>query len=123
MNIEDFREYCLSVKGATEGFPFDEHTLVFKVMEKMFAFASLRPKEGRFWADMKCKPEKAIELIEQYNGICFEPFSDKRHWITVYLEDDVPSHLIKELIDHSVEEVINKLPKKKQQEYRETFLP
>ena len=50
MNIEDYREYCLSVKGATECMPFDEHTLVFKVMDKMFTFATLRPKNGRFWA-------------------------------------------------------------------------
>lgn len=64
MNIEDYREYCLSVKGATECMPFDEHTLVFKVMDKMFTFATLRPKNGRFWADMKCNPDKSEELIE-----------------------------------------------------------
>ncbi len=60
MNIEEFREYCLTVKGATESFPFDEHILVFKVMDKMFTFASLRPKEGRFWANMKCNPENRL---------------------------------------------------------------
>ena len=59
MNIEDYREYCLSVKGATECMPFDKHTLVFKVMDKMFSFATLRPKNGRFWADMKCNPDKS----------------------------------------------------------------
>ena len=85
MNIEDYREYCLSVKGATECMPFDEHTLV---------------------------------LIEQYEDIFWGPFSDKKHWITVYLEGDVPDKLIKELISHSVEEVIKKLPKKKQEEYK-----
>lgn len=69
MNIEDYREYCLSVKGATECMPFDEHTLVFKVMDKMFTFATLRPKNGRFWADMKCNPDKSEELIEQYEDI------------------------------------------------------
>ena len=102
MNIEDYREYCLSVKGATECMPFDKHTLVFKVMDKMFSFATLRPKNGRFWADMKCNPDKSAELIEQYED----------------LEGDVPDKLIKELISHSVEEVIKKLPKKKQEEYR-----
>ena len=90
MNIEDYREYCLSVKGATECMPFDEHTLVFKVMDKMFTFATLRPKNGRFWADMKCNPDKSEELIEQYEDIFWGPFSDKKHWITVYLEGDVP---------------------------------
>ena len=95
MNIEDYREYCLSVKGATECMPFDEHTLVFKVMDKMFTFATLRPKNGRFWADMKCNPDKSEELIEQYEDIFWGPFSDKKHWITVYLEGDVPDKLIK----------------------------
>lgn len=117
MNIEELREYCLSIKGATESFPFDEHILVFKVMDKMFTFASLRPKEGRFWANMKCNPEKSAELIERYDGILFGYLSDKKYWITVYLEEDVPDDLIKELINHSVQEVIHKLPKKKQQEY------
>ena len=107
MNIEDYREYCLSVKGATECMPVDKHT-----------FATLRPKNGRFWADMKCNPDKSEELIEQYEDIFWGPFSDKKHWITVYLEGDVPDKLIKELISHSVEEVIKKLPKKKQEEYK-----
>lgn len=117
MNIEDFREYCLSVKGATESFPFDEYTLVFKVMNKMFAFAPLNPREGRFWANMKCAPDKSAELMEQYDGIRFGWYSDNKYWITVYIESDVPDKLIKELINHSVEEVIKKLPRKKQEEY------
>ena len=57
-------------------------------------------------------------FVEQYEDIFWGPFSDKKHWITVYLEGDVPDKLIKELISHSVEEVIKKLPKKKQEEYR-----
>lgn len=117
MNIEEYREYCLSVRGATESLPFDEYTLVYKVMDKMFTFAPLNPKEGKFWADMKCDPDKSAELMERYNGIQFGPYSDKKHWITVYLESDVPDELIKELIDHSIEQVIAKLSKKKQQEY------
>ena len=59
--------------------------------------------------------------MELYNGIAFGPFSDKKHWITIYQESDVPDSLIKELINHSIEEVIKKLPKKKQQEYRSTL--
>lgn len=121
MNIEEYRDYCLSVKGATECMPFGENILVFKVMDKMFTFATLRPKNGNFWADMKCAPDKAEELIEQYGDIFWGPFSDKKHWITVYLEGDVPDKLIKELISHSVEEVIKKLSKKKQEEYRTMF--
>ena len=121
MNIEEYRDYCLSVKGATECMPFGENILVFKIMDKMFTFATLRPKNGNFWADMKCAPDKAEELIEQYGDIFWGPFSDKKHWITVYLEGDVPDKLIKELISHSVEEVIKKLPKKKQEEYNAKY--
>lgn len=117
MNIEEFREYCLSIKGATECFPFDEHTLVFKVMGKMFIFAPLQPRDGRFWVNMKCATDKSAELMEQYEGIFFGPYSDKKYWITVYLESDVPDKLILYLINHSVEEVIKKLSKKKQEEY------
>ena len=118
MNIEEYREYCLSIKGATESFPLGENTLVYKIMDKMFTFAPLNPKDGQFWADTKCDSTKSTELMELYNGIAFGPFSDKKHWITIYLESDVPDSLIKELINHSIEEVIKKLPKKKQQEYR-----
>ena len=63
MNIEEYREYCLSIKGATESFPFGENTLVYKIMDKMFTFAPLNPKEGRFWADTKCDPTKSTELM------------------------------------------------------------
>ena len=114
MNIEELREYCLSVKGATECMPFDEDTLVFKVMGKMFTYTGLRPKNGEFWANMKCDPEKSTELMEKYNGIFFGHHSDKKYWISIYLESDLDDKLIKELIDHSVEEVIKKLPKKKE---------
>ena len=117
MNIEELREYCLSVKGATECMPFDEDTLVFKVMGKMFTYTGLRPKNGEFWANMKCDPETSTELMEKYNGIFFGHHSDKKYWISIYLESDLDDKLIKELIDHSVEEVIKKLPKKKQEEY------
>ena len=66
MNIEDYREYCLSVKGATECMPFDEHTLVFKVMDKMFTFATLRPKNGRFDRNIFFKSEQKVIYL------CFE---------------------------------------------------
>lgn len=118
MNIEEYREYCLSVKGAAECMPFDEFTLVYKVMGKMFSYAPLNPKDGNFWANMKCRPETSAELMERYEGIRFGPHSDKKYWITVMLESDVPADLIKELIRHSVAEVIGKLSRKKQKEYR-----
>ena len=114
MNIEELRDYCLSVKGATESFPFDETTLVFKIMGKMFAYIGLNPKDGQFKVDMKCDPEKSSELREKYEGIRHGTHTHGLLWNTVCLTSDVPDKLIKELIEHSVEEVIQKLPKKKQ---------
>lgn len=118
MDIEQFREYCLSVKGAEECMPFNDRILVYKVMGKMFTFASLQPKDGHIRANMKCDPEKSAELREQYTGISFGFYSDKKYWITIRLESDVPNTLIRELIRHSVAEVIRKLPKNKQAAYR-----
>lgn len=83
----------------------------------MFAYFSLQPKGGEFFVNMKCAPEKSADLMEHYNGIAFGYHSDKKYWISVYLQSDVPDKLIKELILHSVDEVIKKLPKKQQQFY------
>lgn len=117
MNIEEVREYCLSVKGATECFPFDESTLVFKVMDKMVAYMSIEPTEDGYRINLKCDPERAIELREKRQGIIPGFHSNKKYWNTVYLDSDVSDSLLKELILHSVDEVIKKLPRKKQEEY------
>lgn len=117
MNIEELREICLSVKGASECFPFDEYVLVFKVMDKMFAYIDLNAKAGQFCVNLKCDPEKAIELRENYNGVVPGYHANKKYWNTVYIESDVPDTVIKELIDHSVSEVVKKLPKIKQNQY------
>jgi len=117
MNVEEFREYCLSIKGCTESTPFlDRSILVFKVMNKMFVYIPLEPKDGVFKADMKCNPDKSVELREKYNGITKTDFKTLL-WNLVTLDSDVPDELIKELINHSVEEVIKKLPKSKREEY------
>ena len=117
MNIEEFREYCLSIKGSTESLPFLKHNvLVFKVMGKMFAYIPLEPKDGVFRADLKCHPDRSVELRERYDGITKTDFKTLL-WNLVTLESDVPDELIRELIRHSVEEVIKKLPKKKREEY------
>lgn len=117
MNIEEFREYCLSVKGSTESLPFLKHNvLVFKVMDKMFAYIPLEPSSGVFKANLKCDPEKSIELREKYTGITETDFKTPL-WNLVALDSDVPDDLIKELILHSVDEVIKKLPKRKREEY------
>ncbi|MFV0417188.1 MAG: MmcQ/YjbR family DNA-binding protein [Dysgonomonas sp.] len=118
MNIEELRYYCLSVKGASECTPFDDTTLVFKVMEKMFAYIGLEPKDGIFKVNMKCNPDRSVDLRERYNGVIGGVHTRSLMWNSVCLESDVPDNVIRELIRHSVDEVIKKLPKKKQEEYK-----
>jgi len=117
MNIEEAREACLSIKGAAETFPFGDDVLVYKVMDKMFAYMGLESKDGEFWLNLKCDPEKAIELREQYTGILPGYHSNKKYWNSIVLESDVSDDLIIELIQHSVDEVIKKLSKVRQTEY------
>jgi predicted DNA-binding protein (MmcQ/YjbR family) len=118
MNIEDFRKYCLSVKGAIESISLqNRNILVFKVMEKVFVYIPLEPQDGIFKAYLKCNPERSVELREKYDGINPDDFKTLL-WNWVTLESDVPDDLIKELIQHSADEVILKLSKKKQEEYR-----
>ncbi|MDR2039960.1 MAG: MmcQ/YjbR family DNA-binding protein [Bacteroidales bacterium] len=117
MNIEEFREYCLSIKGSTESLPFRaDNILALKVMDKMFAYITLEPKDGVFRVNLKCDPEKSMELRERFWGITETDFKTPS-WNLVTLESDVPDDLIKELIQHSVDEVIKKLSKRKQDEY------
>ena len=112
MNISDFREYCLAKKGATESFPFDEKTLVFKVI-KMFALTDI---EGFKSVNLKCNPERAIELRETYQGIKPGFHMNKTHWNTVSIDSDVPEKLILELIDHSYDLIVNSLTIKQKNE-------
>ena len=109
MNIEDLRAYCLLKKGVTESFPFDETTLVFKVMNKMFAVTDL---EGDLSVSIKCDPELAINLREQYPTVKPAWHFNKKHWNNVLIDGSVDVSLIKEWIDHSYELVVSKLPLK-----------
>lgn len=119
MNIEELREYCLSIKGCTESLPFLKHNiLVFKVMDKMFAYIPLEPKDGVFRVNLKCSSGRSLELREKYWGISETNFKTLT-WNLVALDSDVPDELIKELTSHSVEEVVKKLPKAKREEYRD----
>ncbi|MDR2037210.1 MAG: MmcQ/YjbR family DNA-binding protein [Bacteroidales bacterium] len=117
MNIEELREYCLSVKGASESFPFDDTILVFKIMGKMFAYISITPKDS-FKVNLKCDADRSVELRERYEGVERGHYANTLLWNAVGLESDVSDILIKELIDHSVSEVIRKLPKKLREEYK-----
>jgi predicted DNA-binding protein (MmcQ/YjbR family) len=114
VNIERIREYCLSKKGTSESFPFDEHTLVFKVMGKMFALVALERMPAQI--NLKCDPERAIEMREAHDGVIIPGYHmSKSHWNTIFLEQ-LPPSFITELIDHSYDLVVSKLPKKIQAE-------
>ena len=109
MNIESLREYCLSLKGVTESFPFDEETLVFKVGGKMFALTNL---DGPLSVNLKCEPMKAIELREEYSQVIPGYHMNKKHWNTVNIDDYIPDKLVLEWIDDSYRLVFESLPRK-----------
>jgi len=94
----------------TEEFPFDETTLVFKVMGKMFALTGL--DEPEFKVNLKCDPERSIELREEYENIIAGFHMNKKHWNTVKPDGSLSNELFKELIDHSYDLVVKGLPKK-----------
>ncbi|NCT10965.1 MAG: MmcQ/YjbR family DNA-binding protein [Flavobacteriia bacterium] len=118
MHIEQFRDVCLLKKGVSEHFPFDEVTLVFKVMGKMFALAGLDDWEkGNQKINLKCDPEWAIELREEYEGINAGYHMNKKLWNTVALNSaDVSDELAIKLINHSYDLVVKGLSKKVQKE-------
>jgi len=110
MNIEEIREYCLSKPGVTEGFPFDEQTLVFKVMNKMFALVGLERIPP--FINLKCDPDRAIELRAQYESIQPGYHMHKAQWNSVFFAEGLSRDLVLELIDHSYELVVARLRKK-----------
>ena len=113
MNLETYYEYCISKKGVTEHFPFDKDTLVFKVGGKMFALSSLKQWEnGEASINLKCNPERALELRGEYDDIQPGFHMSKTHWNTVNINKSVPDKLVIELIDHSYKLIFDSLPKK-----------
>lgn len=115
MNIEELRDHCLAKPGVTEGFPFGEDTLVFKVAEKIFLLIGLA-EANRF--NVKCDPERAIELREQYPEVQPGYHMNKKLWNTVYMDGSLTRKQLTEMIDHSYDEVVAGLPKKIQTEIR-----
>lgn len=109
MNIEEIREYCLSKKEVIECFPFDEETLVFKVAGKMFALSALERGSNIV---LKCDPERAIQLREEYSEIEGAWHMNKTHWNQIDLTGRISDKLLVELIDHSYNLIVSKLPKK-----------
>ncbi len=109
MNIEDLREYCIKKPYVTEGLPFGPSVLVLKVMEKVFLLCPLDTEGVQM--NLKCDPEWAIELREKYFSVQPGFHTNKKHWNTVYCNYEIPDKLIYEMIDHSFNLVVSKLPK------------
>lgn len=112
MNIEELRNYCLAKPMTTEELPFDENTLVFKVAGKMYALTSLKNFQS---INLKCDPEKALVLREEYEQINAGFHMSKKHWNTVTV-NGLKIVFIKELIDHSFDLVVSKFSKKRREE-------
>ncbi|MFV0375806.1 MAG: MmcQ/YjbR family DNA-binding protein [Mangrovibacterium sp.] len=113
MNIEELRDYCISKKGTTEDFPFDETTLVFKVMGKMFALTDI---ESELSINLKCDPERAIELREQFSCVLPGYHMSKAHWNTVKIDGSVNDRQIHRWIDDSYDLIVAKLTRKQKEE-------
>ena len=99
----------MSKKGTTESFPFNETTLVFKVMNKIYLLTNL---EGEFSVSMKCDPKQALELREEYSFIVPAYHMNKKHWNSLFINGLLPQKLVHDLVDHSYDLVFNGLPKK-----------
>ncbi|MBK8700675.1 MAG: MmcQ/YjbR family DNA-binding protein [Saprospiraceae bacterium] len=113
MNVEELREFCLSLPAVDEYLPFDEHTLAFRVggeSGKIFCLTGLDNPQAS--ANLKCDPEKAVELREKYAQIVPGYHMNKQHWNTVYLDDGLNQALLESLIRHSHELVYRSLPAK-----------
>lgn len=113
MHIERFRDHCISKPGVTEEFPFDQNTLVFKVMGKMFALTDV---EDFDFINLRCEPELSIELREKYEGIKPGYHMNKKNWNSVYTNGTVSDIKILELIDLSYKLIVESLTKRLKEE-------
>jgi len=112
MNIEDLQEYCLAMQKTSASFPFDENTLVFKVLDKMFALLNLDAEPS---INLKCDPEKALELREEFPDVQPGYHMNKKHWNTILLNRSIPPKLIQNWIDDSYTLVVSKMTKKQRE--------
>lgn len=113
MDVADFREYCLGKSQVTEGTPFGETVLVFKVAGKIFALASL--DEVPPTANLKCDPDRALELRDRYEEVQPGYHMNKKHWNTIDLGGGIPRAELFKMIDHSYDLVVASLPKKERE--------
>jgi predicted DNA-binding protein (MmcQ/YjbR family) len=119
MNIEEFRAYCLAKPASSEDFPFDEVTLVLRVGGKIFAITGLDSEQ--FTVNLKCDPDRSLELRERYAEIQPGWHMNKKHWNTVDFEGSLDSGILRELIDHSYELVAKSLKKSEKEALGLTF--
>jgi predicted DNA-binding protein (MmcQ/YjbR family) len=98
MDIEKIRDHCMAKPGVTEGFPFGEDTLVFKIKGKIFALANL---SGELSLNLKCDPALALELRERYSSVIPGYHMNKKHWNTIAIDGTVPDKELLSWIDHS----------------------
>lgn len=110
MDMEKIREHCLAKANVTEDFPFDQDTLAFRVHGKIFLLTSLERNPSA--VNLKCDPERALELREAYPSIVPGYHMNKKHWNTVVLDGTVPDKLLIELVDHSYNLIFQSLSKK-----------
>ena len=118
MDFESFRNYCLQKKGVTEDYPFEQTHAWMKVMDKLFVIANLDPFKFKgeivpsfHFMNVKCNPEKAIELRERFDYIQPGWHMNKKHWNSVFT-DNVDDDILREHIDHSYDLVVSSLSKK-----------
>lgn len=111
MNVEEIREYAIALPDVEESFPFDDQTLVFKTGGKIFLLLSLDAQPISF--NVKCNPEKAIELREEYEAVKPGYHMNKKHWNTVVCDGSLGEAFLKEQIDHSYDLIAKAKPKKK----------
>jgi predicted DNA-binding protein (MmcQ/YjbR family) len=114
MNIEEFREYCLTTNSVTEETPFGPDNLVFKVAGKIFALASLDDIPAR--VNLKCDPNLALELRDRYEQVTPGYHMSKKHWNTIEIDSGIPDRELRKMIDHSYELVVKGLPKKQREQ-------
>lgn len=122
MNIEDFRTFCLSLKGVQDKMPFekaaseyDRNLLVFYVVDKWFCFVNIDVFD---FCNMKCDPEQIADLQDRYERIRPGYHMNKKHWISVYFDKDVPDKTIQELVKRSYDMVVASLSKKEKEALR-----
>jgi len=109
MNIEEFREFCLSFKGSSESMPFDDKVLVFKVLDKMFALTDIDTFES---VNLKCEPEKSLELRTKYESVKPGYHMSKKHWNTILMDGEMSDDELESWIKHSYDLVVAKMTKK-----------